>query len=330
MAKLDIRDSRLWLAGLILMAFAVTPLVALAVGQPYYVSLASRIMIYALAAAGLNLILGFGGMASLGHALYIGIGAYGVGMLEYHGIVNGWAQLGAALAVGGLFALAIGAIVVRLKGMTFIMITLAFAQMGYFLTVTLRTYGGEDGRAVASRSDFGLFNLSNDLFLYYLIFASLAGTLWFLARVVGSRFGMVLRGCKSNERRMLALGISTFRYKLVAYLVSALLCVLAGFLLANLTRYASPSYMQWTVSAELIIMVILGGMFTVFGPVVGAVVFLLLEEWLAEFHSSVFPQLGALINEHWLAVLGVFVIAVVLSAKSGIYGFVYDRSRRHV
>src|SRR5690606_36694390 len=165
-------------------------------------------------------------------------------ILDYHGITSGWLQLIAALLVGGLFALAIGAVVVRLKGMTFIMITLAFAQMGYFLAVTLRTYGGEDGRAVSSRSDFGLFNLSNDVFLYYLIFVSLAGTLWLLSHIVQARFGMVLRGCKSNERRLLALGISTFRYKLVAYLISALLCVLAGFLLANLTRYASPSYMQ--------------------------------------------------------------------------------------
>ncbi|OXR48068.1 branched-chain amino acid ABC transporter permease [Pusillimonas sp. T2] len=328
MANIDFRDLKIWVAGLVILAFAVIPLFAFALNDAFYLAMYSRIMIYALAAVGLNLILGFGGMTSLGHALYIGIGAYGVGMLDFHGISNGWLQLSVALAVGAVFALFIGAVVVRLTGMTFIMITLAFAQMGYFLTITLRAYGGEDGRAVTAHSDLYFLDLSNPYVLYYVIFVCLVAALWCFNKTIKSRFGMVIRGSKSNERRMQALGFPTFRYKLTAYVISALLCVLAGFLLANLTLYASPSYMQWTMSAELIIMVILGGMFTVFGPVVGALVFLLLEEQLSNFHSSLFPSLGELINEHWLAVLGVFVIIVVLTARNGIFGYVGYWSRK--
>ena len=327
MAKLDIRELKTWVAGLVILLFAAVPIVSILTDQAFYMAQYSRIMIYALAAVALNLILGFGGMVSLGHALYIGIGAYGVGILDFHGVTNGWLQLLAALGVGGLFATAIGAVVVRLKGMTFIMITLAFAQMGYFLAVTLRTYGGEDGRAIGMRSQMHLFDFSNPVVLYYVIFVCLMGTVWWINRSITSRFGMVIRGSKSNERRMLALGFSTFRYKLAAYVISAQICVIAGFLLANLTLYASPSYMQWMVSAELIIMVILGGMFTVFGPVIGAMVFLLLEEWLSNFHSVSFPAFGELVNEHWLAVLGAFVIVVVLTARNGVYGYVGRRGR---
>lgn len=328
MANIDFRDLKIWVAGVVLLAFAIVPVFALLLNDAFYLAMYSRIMIYALAAVGLNLILGFGGMTSFGHALYIGIGAYGVGMLEFHGVTNGWLQLVAALAIGGTFAAAIGAIVVRLTGMTFIMITLAFAQMGYFLAVTLRTYGGEDGRAIRAHSELYILDLSNPYILYYVIFACLVATLWWFQRTIKSRFGMVIRGSKSNERRMLALGFPTFRYKLVAYIISAQLCVLAGFLLANLTLYASPSFMQWTMSAELIIMVILGGMFTVFGPVIGALAFLLLEEWLSNFHSAYLPALGELINEHWLAVLGAFVIVVVLTARNGIFGYVGYWSRK--
>lgn len=327
MADTKFRLSKLWFSVTILLLLALIPVYGALGGEPYYVTLFSRIMIYALAALGLNFVLGFAGLASLGHAFYLGIGAYGVGILQYYGITNGWLQLGFALVIGLLFSTMVGAIVVRLSGMTFIMITLAFAQMGYFLAVTLKQYGGEDGRAIDVRSTMGLFDLSSDTVLYYLIFGCLVAVLWLIATLVDSRFGMVLRGCKSNERRMLALGYSTYRYKLTGYVISALICVVSGFLLANLTKYSSPSYMQWTVSAELIIMVVLGGMSTVFGPVLGALTFLLLEEWLANFHLSVFPELGKLVNEHWLAVIGAFVIVVVLTTKHGIYGYVINRGR---
>ncbi len=327
MAKADFSYPKTWVAAIVLATFALIPVYTALADQPYYLTLFSRIMIYALAALALNFVLGFGGMASLGHALYLGIGALSVGILDFHGITNGWLQLGSALFAGLIFATGVGAVVVRMTGMTFIMITLAFAQMGYFLAVTLKNYGGEDGRAV-ERSTMILFDLSNNTVLYYTIFVCLAGALCFFSRLVDSRFGMVLRGCKSNERRMLALGIPTFRYKLVAYVISALACVIAGFLLANLTKYSSPSYMQWTVSADLIIMVLLGGMSTLFGPVIGAMTFLLLEEVLSSYKPGLFPGLEKVVNEHWLGVMGIVVIVIVLTAKQGIYGYIAGLGRR--
>lgn len=316
------------MAAAILLLFGLVPVYAMLAQQPYYVTLFSRIMIYALAALSLNFILGFGGLTSLGHALYLGIGAYGVGILQFYDITNGWLQLGSALLVGAFFAVAIGAVVVRSTGMTFIMITLAFAQMGYFLAVTLKGYGGEDGRAIDVRSTLWPLDLSNNVTLYYAIFISLASALWLFQRIVHSRFGMVLGGCKSNERRMLALGFPTYRYKLVAYVISALGCVVAGFFLANLTNYVSPSYMQWTVSAELIIMALLGGISTFLGPVVGATTFLLLEELLARFKPGVLPSVERIVSEHWLALMGAFIIAVVLMARQGIYGYIAARFER--
>jgi branched-chain amino acid transport system permease protein len=328
MAKVDFKHPKTWLAATLLLLLALVPVYVMWAGQSYYLTLFARIMIYALAALSLNFILGFGGLASLGHALYLGIGAYGVSILQFHGVTNGWVQLGASLFAGLLFAAAVGSVVVRLTGMTFIMITLAFAQMGYFLAVTLKQYGGEDGRSIDTRSAMGIVDLSNNTTLYFTIFACLIFALWLFSWLVDSRFGMVLRGCKSNERRMLALGFPTYRYKLVAYVISALVCVVAGFLLANLTLYVSPSYMQWTISADLIIMVVLGGMSTLFGPVVGAVTFLVLEEVLSSFKPGLFPGVERLINDHWLAVVGTFVIVVVLTAKQGIYGWVASRSAR--
>ena len=309
-----------WIAILVMVVLAAVPIYAALAGQPFYVTLFSRIMIFALAAVALNLILGFGGMVSLGHAFYLGVGAYAAGILTAEGITSGWAHLAAAFAAGLVFALAIGAVSLRTHGMIFIMITLAFAQMGYFLAVSLKNYGGDDGLPLAMRSDFGIFNLANNVVLYYAIFVCLAATLWFFSRLIGSRFGYVLRGSKSNQRRMLALGFPVFRYQLTAYVISALICVIAGFLLANLTKFASPSYMAWAVSGDLIVIIILGGMATLFGPVVGAIVFLLLEELLSSWKPGWFPGIEEIINKHWLALIGIFVIAVIMTARQGIYG----------
>ena len=309
-----------WLALLVMTLLALVPVYAGVASEPFYVTLFSRIMIFALAAVALNLILGFGGMVSFGHAFYLGVGAYAAGIMSAEGITSGWAHVAMALAVGLVFAIGIGMVALRTHGMIFIMITLAFAQMGYFLAVSLKNYGGDDGLPLATRSDFGIFNLANNVVLYYAIFVCLAATLWFFSRLIGSRFGYVLRGSKSNERRMLALGFPVFRYKLTAYVISALICVIAGFLLANLTKFASPSYMAWAVSGDLIVIIILGGMATLFGPVVGAIVFLLLEELLSSWKPGWFPGIEEIINKHWLALIGIFVIAVIMTARQGIYG----------
>lgn len=301
------------------MVFGLVPVASALAAQPFYVTLFTRIMIFALAALGLNLILGYGALVSFGHAMYMGIGAYAVGILSFHGLSSGWLHLLVALGVGGVIALAVGAICLRTAGMAFIMITLAFAQMFFFLGVSLREYGGDDGLQLAQRSDFGLFGLSNPVVLYYLTYGLLLAVLFALYRLVHSRFGMVLRGCKSNEQRMKALGFPTLRYKLAAYVISALICVLAGALLANLTRFVAPSYMAWTVSGELIVMIVLGGMGTLFGPVVGAAALLVLEELLSSFKMGV-GWLDTLVGQHWLAFIGLFIVGVVLVLKQGLYG----------
>src|SRR5258706_7167637 len=222
----------------VIIALALVPVIAGLLDASFYVTLVSRMMIYALAALGLNLILGYGAMVSFGHALYIGIGVYAVGILSFHGINNGYVHVAVALGAGLVAAIMIGYVCLRVSGVGFIMITLAFAQMFYFLAISLRTYGGDEGMGLSTRSDFGIIDLNDNVVLYYVIYAVLMLTLFVFFRVLHARFGMVLRGCRSNERRMLALGFPTLRFKLAAYVVSALVCVLAGVLLANLTRFA--------------------------------------------------------------------------------------------
>jgi branched-chain amino acid transport system permease protein len=303
-------------AALLLTGLGLVPVIAAMIGEPYYVTLFTRVVIFALAAVGLNLILGYGALVSFGHAMYIGIGAYAVGILSFHGVGNGWVQLGAALAVGAAVAAVIGLVCLRTSGMAFIMITLAFAQMFYFLAITLKQYGGDDGLTINARSDFGLFTLASNNALYYASFGVLVACLIAFRRLVHSRFGMVLRGCRSNERRMAALGFPTLRYKLTAYVLSALVCVIAGMLLANLTKFAAPSYMAWQASGDLIVMIVLGGMGTVVGPVAGAVALLILEEILAGWTT------------HWMIVLGPAIVLIVLTAKKGVYGYLVDREAR--
>jgi len=321
-------SARTVLAAAILIALGAVPAIAAALAQPFYVTLFSRIMIFGLAALGLNLILGYGGLVSFGHAMYIGIGAYAVGILSFHGITSGWVQLAAALAVGIVAALLVGSISLRTRGMAFIMITLAFAQMFFFLAVSLKQYGGDDGLSIATRSDFGVVKLDNATVLYYIIYALLLATLYGGWRLIHSRFGMVLRGCKSNERRMIALGVPTLRYKVTAYVLSAMICVLAGVWLANLTRFCAPAYMQWQVSGELIVMAVLGGMGTLLGPVVGAAALLVIEEWLSSFDVRLPWGLSSFIHDHWMALLGLFIVGVVLTLKQGLYGYLAARSRK--
>jgi branched-chain amino acid transport system permease protein len=303
-------------AGAILLLLALVPAYSWAFDAPYYVTLFSRIVILALAALSLAPILSYGGMVSFGHALYLGVGAYAVGILAHHGIVSGWIHLAVAIGASALIAAATGAICLRTTGLGFIMITLAFAQMFYFLMVSLKYYGGDDGLSVLARSDFTpLLNLDNNVVLYYLAFALLVAVLYALNRLVNSHFGMVLRGCKSNERRVRALGIPTLRYKLSAYVVSAVICGIAGVLLANLTRFASPEYMSWIRSGDLILMIVVGGVNSLMGGIVGAIVLLSLEEALSSW------------TQHWMVILGPLIIIMVLVWKQGLYGALLAREK---
>ena len=293
-------------AVLLLAALGLVPVFAAWLGQPFWVTLFTRILIFALAAMGLNLVLGFGAMVSFGHAMYLGIGAYAVGILSYHGVDTGVVQLLAALVVGGLVALAVGAICLRTSGMAFIMITLAFAQLFFFLFVSLKTYGGDEGMSLATPSGFG--PLTGDrMALYYALLAALAGCVYLSSRLVRSRFGLVLRATRINERRVKAVGTAPLPYRLTAYVLSALVCALSGFFLVNLTGFVSPAYLAWTVSGELIVMVVLGGVGTVVGPVVGAIGLLLIEEGLKA------------LTEHWMVLFGPLIVLMVLLLRRGLW-----------
>ncbi len=301
-----------WFNVALLVLLALVPLYASLASEPFLMTFTSRVLVFAIAAISLNMILGYGGMVSFGHALYIGLGAYCVGIMASHGVANGWLQLGVTLLACALVGLLTGMISLRTTGIAFIMITLAFAQMFYYLFVSLKPYGGDDGMSLETRSGFALFDLSSPITLYYVALLVVVSALYVSARTVDARFGMVLRGCRLNERRMNALGFATTRYKLLAYVWSCMLCGVSGLLYANLTGFTSPAYLAWTVSGELIVMVVLGGMGTVFGPLVGALTLLLSEEILKA------------ITDHWMAVLGPLIVLVVLLAKRGLYGFLLD------
>src|SRR5947209_6690499 len=272
------------LVAVLLFLLALLPVYCSVTGNYFLMSLFTRILILGMAAVSLNLIMGFGGMVSFGHAVYLGIGGYAVGILAKEGINSGFVQWPVALLASGLFALGVGALCLRTRGVYFIMITLAFAQMIYYVASGLDRYGGDDGLTIYKRSQFfDPVNLSNKTQFYYLCLAVLLAMVYVVWRLVNSRFGMAIQGARSNERRMRAIGFPTFRYKLICFVISGMLCGLSGVLLANHTDFINPSVMSWIRSGDLMVMAVLGGMGTVFGPVIGAVVFLLLEEGLSRF-----------------------------------------------
>jgi len=311
------RSPRVLLALVIFALLLAVPLLSQWLGQSFYLSFATRIVIFAIAASGLNLILGYGGMVSLGHSLFVGIGAYAVGISSFHGLTNGWAQLALALAVVAVVAALTGLVSLRTRGVGFIMITLAFGQMFYFLAISLKQYGGDDGLPLDNKSVLNpLPALDGKIALYYLALAVLAIVMYGIWRTVHSRFGYVLRGFQSNERRMLAAGFPRLRYQLTAYVVSALICTVAGFLQGNQTAFASPSYLSWQASGDLILIVVLGGMGTVMGPLVGAFALLVLEEALSGY------------TQHWMIVLGPFILLVALLSRRGMWGAIAARRAR--
>lgn len=314
----------------VIVVFALMPVFVQFSGQIFYLDIFSRIMILAIAALSLNLLIGYGGMISLGHAAFLGIGAYCVGIPVYYEIYNGWIHLALAIVACGVFALVTGAISLRTKGVYFIMITLAFAQMVYFTFVSLEEYGGDDGLVIELRSEFGSWlDLEDNIALYYTIFGVLLLSLFFVHRLVHARFGRVILGSKFNERRMQSLGFETYRYRLVCYVISGILCGIAGLFLGNFTSFISPEMMDWTRSGELIFMVILGGTGVLFGPVVGAGVFILLEVWLPQIITFINGLgLGAkLPHELWHLIFGVTLIAVVLFGRGGIHGLLTRKKR---
>ena len=301
------RRTAILVAGILFLA-AVPPLVAL-LDEPFYLDLFRRVMIFAIAALSLNLILGYGGMMSFGHAAYLGVGAYAVGVLAHHGIDNGYLQWALAIAASALVALVIGAVSVRTSGIYFIMITLAFTQMLYYLGISVEEYGGDDGMRLAVKSQFpGFIDLDDAQSFYYLVLAILVLFLYLGHRLVNSRFGMVIRAARSNDARTRAIGFSPYAYRLAAFVIAGAMCGLAGALLVNHTAFLTPEFMNWTRSGELMFMVILGGMATTAGPVLGAFALLLVEDALSGW------------TQHWQVILGPLLVLSVLFFKRGLAG----------
>src|SRR5262249_42480740 len=249
------------------------------------------------------------GLLSFGHAAYLGIGAYAAGVLASHGLGTLLLALPAALAASALFALITGTIAVRTRGVYFIMITLAFGQMAFFVATSLAPYGGDDGLTYPSRTLIaGQRLLNNESVFFYVALACLALAYLLLDRLIGSRFGRVLRGLTDNETRMQALGFAPYPYRLTAYVIAGTLGGLAGFLLGNQAEFVSPAYMHWQRSGELIIMVLLGGTGKLHGPILGALALVLMEEVFAP------------LTEHWKAILGPLLVLLALFARGGIAG----------
>jgi len=311
---------------LVLIALLAFPLAMQAMDNLYYVSFASRVLIYAIAATSLNLVLGYGGMVSFGHAAFFGAGAYVVGILAIEGVTSAWVAWPAAVAAAALAALLIGAMSLRTRGVYFIMITLAFAQMVYYVFVSLKAYGGDDGLPMPGRSTLGAgLNLSNDIVWYYVVLALLAAVLYLLHRLARSRFGRVIEAIRDNEARAEAIGYPVYRYKLLCFVISGAAAGLAGALIANQTSYVGPSLLHWIQSGTLMIMVILGGIGRLWGGVIGATVLLLLEHLIADYRIGWLAALAPNYQEHAGLGVGIVLLAIVLFAPQGIAGLLSRR-----
>lgn len=303
------RQPNKFLPAFFFFTLALIPTIAVAMDDNFLIAFLARVVIYAIAATALNIALGFGGLVSLGHALFIGLGMYSVALPAHLGITDGWFQLAICIFSCAVIGAVTGAVSLRTSGIAFIMITLAFAQMGYFVFVSLKQFGGDDGMAVAAASVFFGFKLSTATSVYYCALSLLLVLTVWIGKLRQSPFGMTLRAARQNARRVSSVGLALRNYQLTAYVFSAVICGLAGMLLANLSAYASPSSMSWIVSGDLIVMVVLGGMGTVLGPITGAFLFLGVEEILKAF------------TDNWMAIFGLLIVAIAMLGKAGVIGW---------
>jgi branched-chain amino acid transport system permease protein len=312
-------------AALALALFAV-PLWAWTANQPFIITLATRIAILALAAVGLNLALGLGGMVSFGHALFFGIGGYAAGILAQHafsgapilglpGTNRMWIIWLVAMGAGGLVAAAVGALSLRTSGIFFIMITLAFAQMAFYFALSWPAYGGEDGLPILRRNSFPGLNTMRPWEFFLVAYGALMAGLAAFALIRASRFGAALMAIRQNPDRAAAVGIDPFGVRLVAFVLSGMITALAGALMADLTRFVSPAMMAWQMSGELIVILILGGTGRLMGPVAGAAILV------------GFEVLFGGLTEHWKLWLGLVLLAAVLFARGGLIGLLCGKAR---
>ena len=316
-----------WVNLLLLVVIVSVPIIATLMNEVYYVNLSTRIIIIAMAAVGLNFALGFGGMVSFGHAAFFGLGGYVAGIAAFHsfegtlflGLIPASDQMlliwPVALLGAAMIALLIGAISLRTQGVYFIMITLAFAQMIYYFSISLTTYGGEDGLSIILRNNFAIGNSNNPLHFFALCFFALLMSLWLSHRMVGSRFGAALTMAKLNETRLATAGIEPYSIRLVAFVVSAMITAFAGALFADLNGFVDPSMLSWHRSGEIIVIVVLGGVGRLFGPIAGAIAFVLLETFLGGF------------TDRWQLFLGLVLLGVVLFARGGLIGLMTGNAR---
>lgn len=303
------------LAAVVIVLACAAPPFLKAIGEPFFTTVVHRALILGIAAMGLNLALGFGGLIGFGHAAFIGLGAYSAGIPLYYGIENGFLHLALAVGSCGLFALITGAISLRTRAVHFIMITLAFGQMAYFLFVSLEEYGGDDGLVLFSRSQFPGLDIYDPMVLYYLTVAVAVAVMLVTRMVTRSSFGLVIRAAKGSERRTRTAGFNPQPYFLALYVMSGIITGLAGFLLANFTDFISPEMMAWTRSGELIFMVILGGVGSLAGPLVGSLAFILVEEAISGF------------TIYWQFFFGILLILVVVLLRNGLRSLLPGRSR---
>ncbi len=302
-----------------LMLVAAVAVLVPVVGNSYVLTIACRIVIYAILAISLDVIVGYGGLVSFGHAAFFGVGAYAIGALAFSGVSSGFIAFPVAIASAAIVAAVVGAFALRTRGAYFIMLTLAFAQMLYYLAVGQQLFGGDDGIGLPQPNEFaGRVLLGNPIHLYIICIIALVITIVIVQRLVHSRFGLVLRACRQNETRLLAIGIPTYQYNLIAFTIAGAIAGLAGALIANLEAYISPNYFSWNISGLLIMMLVIGGVGTVYGPILGAAAYIGLQLLLTP------------ITTHWMAIFGPILVLAALFWRRGLWGILvpYFTARR--
>lgn len=316
----------------ILLALLAVPLLALAMDEPFVITLATKVAILALAGVGLNIALGLGGLVSLGHAAFFGIGGYAMGILASHAqnyeplftwpfLFEGSNQMPliwlVAVLASAAAALVIGALSLRTSGVYFIMITLAFGQMLYYFAISWSAYGGEDGLSIWVRNEMPGLNTLDPIQFFGVTFVILCLALWFAARLAQSAFGLALSAARQSQERVETVGLTPFKLRLMAFVISGAITGLAGALFADLNRFVSPTMLSWHTSGEIMIFVILGGVGRLYGPLVGAAVYILLEHLLGG------------ISEYWQIFLGLLLLGMVLFARGGLIGALLGREVAH-
>lgn len=312
--------------------FIIVPLWAYFTDEPFTITLMTRAAVFALAAVGLNIALGLGGLVSLGHAVFFGLGGYAMGILAHHAqtytpitewplLLDGTKSMPiiwlTAIIVSAFAAYLIGLLSLRTSGVYFIMITLAFGQMFFFFSISWPTYGGEDGLSIYVRNGFPGLNTLDPIQYFILCFAILSATLFLVSRLSKSPFGLALNAARQVPQRVETIGLNSTRLKLVAFVISGAVTGLAGALFADLNRFVSPTMFSWQLSGEIMVFIIIGGVGRLFGPVVGALVFVGLEHLL-----------GGL-SEFWHVYLGVLLLIIVLFGRGGIIGMICGREKAH-